>query len=63
MRETLETIFELIKNDLDMALASNKQDPSEGYNQEEEKLKEQLRDEVTELKRRHAQVLGSMRGY
>jgi hypothetical protein len=62
----METVFDLIKNDLDLALASGQQYGSDGENRdghEEDRLRKELAGEVKELKRRHEELLGSIAGY
>lgn len=61
----MEAVFHLIKNDLDLALASGQQYGSDGENrdvQEEDKWRKELAGDVEELKRRHEELLGSIAG-
>ena len=66
LHDKMATVFDLMKNDLDMALASGQQDESDGENrndQEEERLRKELAGEVQELKRTHEELLGSIADY
>ena len=66
LHDKMETVFDLIKNDLDLALASRQQYGSDGKNRdghEEDRLRKELAGEVKELKRRHEELLGSIAGY
>ncbi len=55
----MEAVFDLIKNDLDLELASGQQHGSDGGNRgvhEEDRLRKELAREVRELKTRHAEL-------
>ena len=62
LQEKMEKVLDLIKNDLDMALASGQHDEHDIENrdrQEEDRLRKELADKVKVLKRRHEVLLSS----
>jgi len=57
----VDVVLKLIRSDVDMALASGPQregDDENGNDEEEEMLREELGDEVKELKKNHEALLG-----
>jgi mannitol-1-phosphate/altronate dehydrogenase len=66
LHDKMEKVFDLIKNDLDLALASGQQYGSDGENRdspEEDRLRKELAGEVNQLKRRHEELLGNIASY
>lgn len=60
LHDMVDAGLDLVKNDLDMALAVRGGGEDEGDEGEKEREREELASEVQELKRRHKELLGSV---
>ena len=63
LQDQVDPVFDLIKVDLDMAIASMPQNGNEHDNEELSRFKAGLVAEVMALKRRHEEVLDSIADY
>jgi len=65
LNDKVDAVLELIKDDLDMALASGQHvgDDENQADEEEERLREELEGEAKELKRKHEELLAVLRFY
>jgi hypothetical protein len=65
LHDKVDAVLELIKDDLDMALASRQYigDDENRADEEEERLREEFEGEAKELKRRYEELLAILRYY
>lgn len=65
LRGKAEAVLDLVRNDIDMALASGRQSSGSGHedrDEEEDELRKELSSVVEGLKGRHAEVLEGLSG-
>jgi hypothetical protein len=63
LHDKLHSNFDLIKDDLEMALASAPPDTSESQTQVADAPKKELIDEIENLRKRHEELLRSIRNF